>query len=118
MSCSDRDSLPAPRISFQEAIKEANLSSSRIAFSPDLNGIAPVDPEVAEICRNAVDWFSTQGCQVSNACPDISDADHIFQVEQTLQSGNLLLLHKRLPAVYSTEAKDLQTMSLDISALI
>ena len=52
----------------------------RIAFSPDLGGGVPVEPEVAALCRGAADRCRKLGAQVADACPDLHDAGAIFQV--------------------------------------
>lgn len=38
-----------------------------------------MEAEVAQICHKAVDWFGSQGAHVAEACPDLSDAEEIFQ---------------------------------------
>ena len=81
--CRDPESLPPPAQSFQEALTELpNLQDARIAWSSDLGGICPVDPEVQSVCHTAVQWFSSQGASVAEACPDLSDAEEIFQVRK------------------------------------
>ncbi|MDP6706641.1 MAG: amidase family protein [Alphaproteobacteria bacterium] len=71
-------SLPAPAVSFQEAV-ERLASPARIAWSPDL-GIAPVEPEVRDICATAATWFENLGATLEPACPDLSEAREAFQV--------------------------------------
>lgn len=51
----------------------------RVAFSPDLGGMLPVDPEVREICRAAAWRFAETGAVVEEACPDLSGASECFQ---------------------------------------
>ena len=53
---------------------------TRLAWTSDLGGISPIDPDVASTCYKAVQWFESQGAQLAHACPDLSDAEHIFQV--------------------------------------
>ena len=89
MVCRDPESLPAPDFSFQDIVREgARPSPTRIAWSGDLGGISPSDPEVAQICQRATFWFGSHGASVSQACPDLTNADFIFQVEDLL--GNSL----------------------------
>jgi amidase len=71
-------SLAAPVEPFSSAI-ERLPAPRRIAWSPDL-GIAPVEPEVAEIAGRAAAWFQQAGAAVEQAAPDLSDAPAIFQV--------------------------------------
>ncbi|MCS7267098.1 MAG: amidase family protein [Geminicoccaceae bacterium] len=53
----------------------------RVAFSTDLGGITPVDPEIARICRRAAERFAELGCEVVfDACPDLSAAEEVFRV--------------------------------------
>jgi amidase len=51
---------------------------ARVAFSLDL-GVAPVvDPEVARVCTLAVQNLERDGCEVEQACPDLTDAERTF----------------------------------------
>jgi amidase len=52
----------------------------RVAFSPDLGGITPVDAEVAAVCRAAAARFAELGAEVVEACPDLSRATEVFTV--------------------------------------
>lgn len=52
----------------------------RVAFSPDLGGITPVDSEVAAICAGAARRFADLGAEVEEACPDFSAAVEVFTV--------------------------------------
>ena len=52
----------------------------RVAFTPDLGGIAPVEAETAALCRAAAERFSVMGAAVVEACPDLRDAAQVFQV--------------------------------------
>jgi len=78
----DPDSLPPPDVSFQSNLSGFQPSNARVAWSPDLGGVSLIDPEVASICREAAHWFRSQGCAFEMACPDLHDADHIFQVRR------------------------------------
>ena len=82
--CRDPESLPAPAKSFQRALLDLPYAEdglrARIAWAGSLGRISPVDPEVRMVCRCAVDWFEEQGASVDYACPDLSDAEEIFQV--------------------------------------
>jgi amidase len=51
----------------------------RVAFSPDLGGMLPVDREVRELCRAAALKFADAGTAVEEACPDLSGAADCFQ---------------------------------------
>lgn len=91
-------SLPEPPASFLDAASRPSLPR-RVAFSVDL-GIVPVDPEVASICRAAVDKLQRLGIQVDEAAPDLSKATEVFQVLRGLlfatRYGHLLDRHRDL----------------------
>ncbi len=73
-------------------------SLRRVAFSPDLGGITPVDPEIAAICRDAARAFEAMGVQVEDAAPDLGNASEIFTVLRGAQfaagMGPLLAAHR------------------------
>ncbi|MEO6317786.1 MAG: amidase, partial [Acidimicrobiales bacterium] len=48
----DRTCLPAPSVSYLDALDQTDLSGLRVAWSADL-GFAVVDPEVATLCEQA-----------------------------------------------------------------
>jgi len=73
----DPRSLPRPARPFVRAADEP-VRPKRIAYSPDL-GLAPVDPEVREICARAARRFEELGCTVEEAGPALHDALEIFQ---------------------------------------
>jgi amidase len=72
-------SLPAPPQPFLEAAREARAPRT-VAFTPDLGGITPVDPEVAAICAAAAEHFAEVGAELRHASPDLSGAPEAFQV--------------------------------------
>ena len=88
----DPISRPAPATSYRAAVA-APTAPKRIAWSPDL-GIAPVDPEVRDICAEAAGWFARDGVEVSEACFDLSDARDMFRTLRAVQfaSGYASLL--------------------------
>ena len=53
----------------------------RIAYSADLGGL-PVEQSVAEVVRSALPVFEQLGCHVEQACPDLSGAMEVFQVQR------------------------------------
>ena len=73
----DPISLPVPTEAFQVAAQRAT-PPRRIGWSATL-GIAPVEPEIAEICAKAAQSFADLGTKVDEACPDFSDAQKMFQ---------------------------------------
>ncbi len=50
----------------------------RVAFSPDLGGITPVDPGIARICAAAAGRFAELGATVEEAAPDLGEATACF----------------------------------------
>jgi amidase len=76
-------SLPAPQTSFHSAALAANRPL-RVAFSADLGGLTPVDPEVAALCAAAARRFERLGVTVEEACPDFEGAHRCFQVLRAL----------------------------------
>jgi amidase len=72
-------SYEAPAVPYVEAVERP--PRLRAAFSADLGGITPVDPEIVRICRAAAEKLSELGCElVLDACPDLSDAVEVFRV--------------------------------------
>jgi amidase len=73
----DPRSMERPAASFLSCVDNP-VKPARIAYSPNL-GIAPVDAEVEAVCAKAAARFQELGCEVEEACPDLSDALDIFQ---------------------------------------
>jgi len=72
-------SFPAPNIPFISSV-DYPARPRRIAFSPNLGGLAPVEAEVREICTKGALSFGDMGTVVEEACPDLHDAEEIFQI--------------------------------------
>ena len=75
---------------------------AKVAYSPDL-GITPVDSEVADICRSAIDRFTDIGVQVEEAAPDMGDAEWIFQ---TLRGAQFVASFDSLLKEHRSELKE------------
>jgi len=74
----DPSSLPSEAIDWIGASKgTTSLKGRRIAFSADLNGVVPVDDEIADLAREALGVFREQGCSIHEAC---FDATSLFGV--------------------------------------
>lgn len=80
----DPISLAAPATSFVDAVAQRRRPS-KVAFSVDLGGITPVDPEVASIAEAAARRFEDMGVPVVEATPDFSDVQEIFQTLRAMQ---------------------------------
>jgi amidase len=51
----------------------------RVAFSPDLGGLVPVEPEPAAAVTAAAQVFAGLGAEVTAASPDLTGADEVFR---------------------------------------
>jgi len=72
----DRDpsSIPLQGYDYIQAARgDRSLRGRRVAYSPDLNGLVPVDPEVARLVLAAVHRLEELGCVVEEDCFDVSD---------------------------------------------
>ncbi|MEO6881921.1 MAG: amidase family protein, partial [Mycobacteriaceae bacterium] len=56
------------------------LNGLRVAWAPDLGGRVPVDPAVREALGTVPAVFTDLGARVEDACPDLDDADEVFEV--------------------------------------
>jgi Asp-tRNA(Asn)/Glu-tRNA(Gln) amidotransferase A subunit family amidase len=73
-------SLPASGEDFLAATQgDPSLKGWRVAWTPDLK-LAPVEPVVQAICRQAVRVFADLGCQIDEDSPDVSGAHELFAV--------------------------------------
>ncbi|HEU4438261.1 MAG TPA: amidase [Methylomirabilota bacterium] len=62
---------------FTAAVKRPSLKGWRVAWSPDLNGLIPVDHEVATVAEGATRVFRSLGAKVEHACPDFDEVNDI-----------------------------------------
>ena len=67
------------------ATVERPVRLGRVAFTPDLGGITPVDAEIAAICRQAAARFAALGAEVEEASPDLGTAIEVFTVLRAAQ---------------------------------
>ncbi|TVQ37327.1 MAG: amidase [Geminicoccaceae bacterium] len=72
-------SFDAPVTPFATAV-ETPPKLTRVAWTKDLGGITPVDPEVALICERAARAFEDLGVEVIEASPDFAAAVDTFTV--------------------------------------
>lgn len=78
----DALALPAPSRPFLAAAEQpddAQWRPRRAAWSPDL-GLLPVDAEVRDLCEKAAQRLQEDGIAIEPGCPDLKDAEFIFQV--------------------------------------
>jgi amidase len=62
---------------FLAAVRNPAVKGWRIAWTPDLNGLIPVDAEVAEVAARALRVFRSLGARVEAACPDFGEVNEI-----------------------------------------
>lgn len=116
----DPRSLPLPERPFTDAVDHPK-TPKKIAFTPDL-GLAPVDHEVVDICREAALSFQTFGCRVEEDCPDFENAVDVFQtlraVNYASRMAPLLEKYRNLlkPEVIWNIEKSFDLSSHDIAA--
>lgn len=72
-------SFDAPQTSFQSAVRQAE-TPVRIAYTPDMNGFAPVEPEIESIMRSAVEKLQSLGTDVEEICPDLPELYRTYVV--------------------------------------
>ncbi len=92
-------SLDADRSTFKQRL-ESDLRGKRIAWGGDLNGHAPCESGVLEVCANALRTFESLGCIVEEAIPEF-DLEAVWQSVIRLrgwQQGGSLLGYYRNPA--------------------
>jgi amidase len=71
-------SLPEPGGAFAVPL-ERDLTGVRVAWTPDL-GRYPVDPQVVDVCCQAVGVLTSLGCRVEQEAPDLAGVDNVFRV--------------------------------------
>jgi amidase len=62
---------------FLRAVKSPSVKGWRVAWTPDLNGLIPVDDEVAAVAEGATRVFRSLGAKVEAACCDFSEVNDI-----------------------------------------
>ena len=64
---------------FIRAVKAPSIKGWRVAWTPDLHGLIPVDPEVARVAQDALPVLRALGARVETACPDFSEVNEIVR---------------------------------------
>jgi amidase len=62
---------------FTKAVRAPSVEGWRIAWTPDLAGLIPVDDEVAHVAEGATRVFRSLGARIEAACPDFSEVNDI-----------------------------------------
>jgi len=68
----DVDTAAYPR-----AVRSPSIKGWRVAWTPDLNGLIPVDAEVARVAEGATRVFRSLGARVEAACCDFGEVNDI-----------------------------------------
>jgi amidase len=69
---------------FTAAVKRPSIKGWKVAWTPDLSGMIPVDQEVAAVAEQATHVFRSLGARVERACPDFSEANQIVLASRGL----------------------------------
>jgi amidase len=77
-------SFAPPSLTYAEIV-ERPTAPLRVAFSPDLGGITPVDREVAAICRQAAGRLAELGAAVEETSPNLDSAVEVFTTLRAAQ---------------------------------
>ena len=64
---------------FTRAINKRAIKGWRVAWTPDLGGLIPVDDEVRRVAEDAVRVFRKLGARVEAACPAFSEVPEIIR---------------------------------------
>ncbi len=77
----DRDpmSYDVDSQAFLKAAHAPAISGARIAWTPDLNGLLPVEPEIVAVAGQSADMFRRMGATVEDACPSFAELDDIVR---------------------------------------
>jgi amidase len=62
---------------FTAAVNRPSIKGWKVAWTPDLAGMIPVDQEVAAVAEQATRVFRSLGARVEHACPDFREANEI-----------------------------------------
>jgi amidase len=62
---------------FTRSVKAPSIKGWRVAWTPDLHGLIPVDEEVARVAHDALRVLRTLGARIEAACPDFSEVNDI-----------------------------------------
>ena len=90
---------------FARAVRAPSVKGWRIAWSQDLNGLLPVDEEVAAVAQSALRVFRALGAKVEIASPDFSGMKEI--VRGTRAVTMVALQADKLPGWRERLQKDL-----------
>jgi amidase len=64
---------------FIRAVQAPSIKGWRVAWTPDLHGLMPVDKEVARVAHDALRVLRSLGARVEAACPDFFEMNAIVR---------------------------------------
>jgi amidase len=89
-------------------LRPALLRGLRVAWTPDL-GDLPVEPEVLGVLGSMRSTLESEGCDVADAAPALSDADEVFQVLRAASMSSLApVLREHRPLFKQTLAWNIE----------
>jgi len=106
----DPISIEAPADSFQSAVLRAD-QKVRVAWSEDLNGLAPVEANVIDPLKAALTALEKSGGTVEEACPDLPD---LVDTYVTLRAMAWASGPGRLPAAVQEHFKQTLAWNIDL----
>src|SRR5262252_3457426 len=90
---------------FTRAVKAPSIRGWRVAWTPDLDGLIPVDEEVRRVLHDAIKVFRSLGARVEAACPSFSEVPDIIRGTRAV---SMVALHAdKLPQWREQMQKDL-----------
>ena len=90
---------------FIRAVKAPSIKGWKVAWTPDLDGLMPVNDEVSRVAHEAVGVFRSLGARVEDACPSFSEVPDIILGTRAL---TMVALHAdKLPEWRELMQKDL-----------
>ncbi|EDP61839.1 Amidase, partial [alpha proteobacterium BAL199] len=96
---------PAPERGYADTVDAALADRKawwpkRVAFTPDLGGVAPVSKAVRAVCEAATRKFESVGVTVEQACPEMGSIGEAFQILRAMifvvSHGERLKTHRHL----------------------
>ena len=94
-------SWPSPTKSYQQSVLEAT-DKVRIAFSPDLNGLAPVEAAVANVLSEAMTSVESNGGVVEHVNPNLPA---LYRTYHTLRAMYWASWFRRVPETITAHIK-------------
>jgi amidase len=89
-------SYPTDPRSFLRAVRTPSIRGWRVAFTPDLDGLIPVDKDVLRVVEDALPVLRRLGARVTRASPSFAEVDEIVLATRGL---SMVARHaEKLPA--------------------